>query len=151
MSYANNGDNEIERMRQRRLANRIAAENGTVMDLSSLAAKHNQLPEVSTRNSKKYQQPSQPVIANLGDPPDGQEWPTHVVIGGEMFMLVPPAVFEESANTAFNRGFEMALNMYRDQIKTPKISEQVSYVDMVRRGDFDKGVEVEIDGVSGDE
>lgn len=151
MSYANNGDNEIERMRQRRLASKIAAESGVVMDLSSLMAKHNQTVEVSARNGKKYQQPDRPVIANLGDPPDGQEWPTHVVIGGEMFMLVPPAVFEESANTAFNRGFEMALNMYRDQIKTPKISEQVSYVDMVRRGDFDNGVEVEIDGVSGDE
>lgn len=79
MSYANNGDNEIERMRQRRLASRIAAENGVVMDLSSL--KHNQLPEVSTRNGKKYQQPSRPVIANLGDPPDGQEWPTHAGAG----------------------------------------------------------------------
>lgn len=149
MSY-NNGDNEIERMRQRRLASRIAAENGVVMDLSSLAAKHNQ-PQKASTNGKKYQQPSRPVIANLGDPPDGQEWPTHVVIGGEMFMLVPPAVFEESANTAFNRGFEMALSMYRDQIKTPKISEQVSYVDMVRRGYYSEGVDVEIDGVSGDE
>ena len=135
MSY-NNGDNEIERMRQRRLASRIAAENGTVMDLSSLAAKHNQ---------------HQPVIANLGDPPDGQEWPTHVVIGGEIFMLVPPAVFEESANTAFNRGFEVALSMYRDQIKTPKISEQLSYVEMVRRGDFDAGVDVSIEGVNENE
>lgn len=149
MSY-NNGDNDIERMRQRRLASRIAAENGTVMDLSSLAAKHHQQQKASTGNGK-YQQPNQPVIANLGDPPDGQEWPTHVVIGGEMFMLVPPAVFEESANTAFNRGFEVALNMYRDQIKTPKISEQISYVEMVRRGDFDAGVDVSIEGVNENE
>ena len=150
MSYSN-GDNEIERMRQRRLASRIAAENGTVMDLSSLAAKHNQPQKDSTGNGKKYQQPNQPVIANLGDPPDGQEWPTHVVIGGEMFMLVPPAVFEESANTAFDRGFIKAIDLYRDQIKTPKISEQISYVEMVRRGDFDAGVDVSIEGVNENE
>jgi len=115
---------EWEKMKQKQLE-KIQRENGAIPILGGAV------------QERRYKQPDGPVVADLGDPPDGCEWPTHVRIGGELFMLVPPAGFEETVNMAFNRGYRMAVDNYQDQISKPVITEQIDYVGMVRRGDFD--------------
>lgn len=103
------------------------------------------IPILGKKKERVYQQPVRPTIAKLGAPPEGQPWPTHVELGGVLFMLIPPDTFESAANLAFNRGFQYAVNLYADQITNPVVSNQASYVDMVRakcfedRGDSEDG------------
>lgn len=87
-------------------------------------------------DSIRYVQPANPVCAEIEDPPPGHDYPTHIKIGGVIFMLVPSNVFDMAVNEAFNRGFRNAIEVYKEQISSPVISEQISYVEMVKRGDF---------------
>ena len=117
-------------------ANRIASENPAIPLFENQTERSARL--LREREQLKHSS-NQPVIADIGNSPEGAAIPTHLRMNGILYMLIPPADYQAIVNQAFNRGYQDAVGVYSDQIQKPRASDQRTYVEMVRAGKWGDG------------